>query len=132
MNRAQRRANKKSLPTMQKKMTHEQRVNALLRNGISPADLDNAYRDGQMVGRRDGIDFAYKMCYASVCLALSDLHGFGRKRCREVLNCMERHIIDKLTGEEACDEVFQRMGLTIDFGDPSGMACDDIVAKGGL
>lgn len=83
MNRAQRRAAKKQQPKW-KSMTHDQKIGALLKNGITPKDLDSAYEDG----RTAGINGTYQICFAAVCLALNDIHGFGGKRCHRVLEKM--------------------------------------------
>lgn len=121
MNRAQRRAAQKQQPKWQR-MSHDQKVAALLKNGITPKDLDKAFEDG----RQAGIEGTYKICFAAVCLALSDLHGFGGKRCQRVLEKMQRYIIDSLTSAEAVADVYKRMGLTLDFGDPeSWVAWED-------
>ena len=113
MNRAQRRAAKKQQPKW-KSMTHDQKIGALLKNGITPKDLDSAYEDG----RTAGINGTYQICFAAVCLALNDLHGFGGKRCHRVLEKMQRYIVDCFTSADAVQAVYKRMGLKLDFGDP--------------
>lgn len=116
MNRAQRRAAKKQQPKWQR-MTHDQKLAALVKNGITQKDLDSAYEDG----RTAGINGTYQICFAAVCLALADLHGFGRKRCRDVMEQMQRHVIDTLNSAEAVQAVYKRLGLTLDFGDPENL-----------
>ena len=69
-NRAQRRAAKKQQPRWQK-LSHDQRLAALVKNGITPKDLEKAYSDGRL----DGINGTYKICFAAACLALADLQG---------------------------------------------------------
>lgn len=56
-----------------------------------------------------------KSCYAAICLALHELYGFGRKRCLDTLNCVDAKLIDTLTSAEAIDEVWEKIGLQIDF-----------------
>ena len=116
-NRAQRRAEKKKQPKWQK-LTKDQKINALLKNGITPQDLEKSFNDGYERGRMDGIDGTYKICFAAACLALSDTNGFGAKRCHMVMEKMQEYIVDSLTSQEAVFAVFERMGLTLDFGDP--------------
>lgn len=125
MNRAQRRAEKKKQPSMMKRLTKEQQMNALLRNGITPSDLDKAYEDGFEQGRKAGLDGTYKICFAATCLALNDLHKFGAKRCCDVLCKMQEYIINTLCSPEAVQAVYKRMGLTLDFGDPQCVAWED-------
>lgn len=111
-NRAQRRAAQKQQPKWQK-MTKEQRINALMKNGITPKDLEREYESGRLAG----IDGTYKICFAAACLALQELHGFGRKRCYDVMEAMQRYVIGTLCSAETIDQVYRQMGLTLDFGD---------------
>lgn len=113
MNRAQRRAAKKQQPKWQR-MTHDQKLAALVKNGITQKDLDSAYEDGCTAG----INGTYQICFAAVCLALNDIHGFGGKRCHRVLEKMQRYIVDCFTSADAVQAVYKRMGLKLDFGDP--------------
>lgn len=108
-----------------KRLTKEQQINALLRNGIAPADLEKAYDDGFEEGRKIGLDGTYKICFAAVCLALNDLHQFGAKRCCDVLCKMQDYIIDTLCSPEATQAVYDRMGLELDFGDPKWITLED-------
>lgn len=59
-----------------------------------------------------------KSCYAAICLALHELHGFGKKRCRDVLNCVDAKLLETLTSAEAIDEVWRTIGLEINFSEP--------------
>lgn len=95
-------------------MTHDQKLAALVKNGITQKDLDSAYEDG----RTAGINGTYQICFAAVCLALNDIHGFGGKRCHRVLEKMQRYIVDCFTSADAVQAVYKRMGLKLDFGDP--------------
>ena len=107
MNREQRRAQKKAQRGQPKpkqpqylRMTKEQRMDALVKNGITIKDLEENYN---------------KTCYAAVCLALNELHGFGMKRCKDVLNLVDEKILFSLTSMETIEEVWQKIGLQIDF-----------------
>lgn len=116
-NRAQRRAQKKAKPSYQR-LTPQQQAARMMKQGISPKDLDKAFDDGFEQGRKVGLEGTYKICFAAVCLALNDAHKFGAGRCLRVLRKMQEYIIDTLTSAEAVHAVYKRMGLTIDFGDP--------------
>ena len=120
MNRAQRRANKPSKPSGYHRMTKEQRMEALVKNGITPSDLEKAFEDGRRECLKVASDHIMKTAYAAICLALHDLYGFGQKRCMDVLVAVDRYICNTFTGTEAVEEVFDRIGLLIDFKDPDG------------
>ena len=89
-----------------------QRIN---RNGITVEDMkraeERAYADGVNVG----IENTMRTCYAAICMALKDLHGFGSDECKDVLNCVDERITMSLTSEEAIREVWDEMGLAIEF-----------------
>mgnify|MGYP003305624409 CR=1 FL=1 len=112
-NRAHRRAERKQKPKWEK-MTQDQLMKHLTKNGITLQDLENNYQQGLHAG----IDGTYQICFAAVCLALNDLHGFGSLRCHRVCERMQHYIINSLTTADAVREVYKRMKLTFDFNNP--------------
>lgn len=122
MNREQRRAQKKAQRGQPKpkqpqylRMTKEQRMDALVKNGITIKDLEENYNKGHEAGFAVASGPVIKTCYAAVCLALNELHGFGMKRCKDVLNLVDEKILFSLTSMETIEEVWQKIGLQIDF-----------------
>lgn len=98
-------------------MTLEQRKDALVRNGITPEDLKRSYENGYKHGFTDACPSTFKTVYAAVCLVLNKMHGFGMKRCRDVLNAVDACVIDQMTSSEAIEAVYEKIGLVIDFGE---------------
>lgn len=117
MNRQQRRAQKKEKVPAYHRLTIEERKEKLMRNGITPEDLTRAYENGYNHGFSDACPSTFKSIYAAVCLVLNEKHGFGRKRCRDVLNAVDTCVIDQLTSTEAIDAVYEKIGLELDFGE---------------
>lgn len=122
MNREQRRAQKKAQRGQPKpkqpqylRMTKEQRMDALVKNGITIKDLEENYNKGYEAGFAVASGPVIKTCYAAVCLALNELHGFGMKRCKDVLNLVDEKILFSLTSMETIEEVWQKISLQIDF-----------------
>ena len=122
MNREQRRAQKKAQRGQPKpkqpqylRMTKEQRMDALVKNGITIKDLEENYNKGYEAGFAVASGPVIKTCYAAVCLALNELHGFGMKRCKDVLNLVDEKILFSITSMEAIEDVWQKIGLQIDF-----------------
>lgn len=122
MNREHRRAQKKAQRGQPKpkqpqylRMTKEQRMDALVKNGITIKDLEENYNKGYEAGFAVASGPVIKTCYAAVCLALNELHGFGMKRCKDVLNLVDEKILFSLTSMETIEEVWQKIGLQIDF-----------------
>jgi len=90
----------------------------LSKNGITPEDLEKEFEKGYTRGFREAAEPVIRSCFAAVCLALNDLHKFGSRRCADVLRAVDQHMERTLTSEEIIDEVWERMGLKLDFKDP--------------
>ena len=87
----------------------------LSQQGISPKDLKAEYDRGFDEGFMAAAEPITKGCYAAVCLALRELHGFGSKRCMAVLRHIDEHLVYTMDGQEMADRVLDEMGLTIMF-----------------
>ena len=85
------------------------------KNGITLEDVKRAEEKSYAQGMQAGIENTMKTCYAAICLALNELHGFGTKRCKDVLNAVDEKVVMTLTSDEVIQEVFDRMGLVIRF-----------------
>lgn len=90
----------------------------LSQNGITPQDLEKEFDTGYAEGFRAAAQPVTRGAYAAVCLALKELHGFGTKRCAEVLRAMDKHMQYSLTSEELINEVWEKLGLELVWDDP--------------
>ena len=117
MNRQQRRAQQRATPGYLRG-SNEQKVKALLKNGITPKDLEEEYKRGFEAGFKAGAPATFKSIYAAVIMALHDLHGFGHDRCAKVLMAVDRHVVDSLTSQELVDEAWRKVGLYLNFDEP--------------
>lgn len=115
MNRQQHRAYQKSLPAY-KKMSKEARMNALVKNGITPDDLKKCREEGYQMG----VESAVIQCYAALCLALNETFGFGRERVLRALKAVDEKVIFAIDSAEMCEEVFARFGIRMDFSQGMG------------
>lgn len=117
-NRASRRSDKKKMSRYQR-MNPEQRERAMAKNGITQKDLDDAYNRGY----NDAVDITTNFClkdaYAAFLLAAHEEFGFGHARCKRLLYAADKKVVYSLSSEEAIDEVFKKLGLSINFYDPS-------------
>ncbi len=116
-NRAQRRAAQKNKPRWQK-MDSDQRINAMVRNGITPKDVDDAYAQGRKDALHAVSDYCMKDCYAGFLLAAHEVFGFGHERCLRLLRAADERICNSLASDEAIEEVFEKVGVKIDFYKP--------------
>lgn len=117
MNRRERRAQKKVKAPSYHRLTIEERQEKLMKNGITPEDLKRSYENGYRHGFAEASPATFKTIYAAVCLTLNEMHGFGMKRCRDVLNAVDACVVDQLTSAEAIEAVYKKIGLEIDFGE---------------
>lgn len=121
-NRADRRKAKKAsrgVPGYHR-LTADDRIAAMCKNGITPKDLEKEFERGRMDGFKTAAEPMLKTCYAAICLALNDVHGFGAKRCFDVLTAVDDYVANTLVSAEAIEEVLDRMGLELDFDSPEG------------
>lgn len=121
-NRAQRRAAAKQeryknlgarLPA-----TKEARLERLMQQGISPADLEREYKAGFEAGFKAAAESTIRCQYAATAMAAHELYRFGRKRCARLLNRMDYHVVNSLTSEDLINEAWDRIGLQITFSEP--------------
>lgn len=117
MNRAQRRAQQKATPAYLRG-TREQKVKALLKNGITPEDLEREYERGFKEGFKAAAPATFKAIYAAVCKALRKLYKFGRYRCSKVLMAVDDIVVNALTSEEIIEDVWEEIGLRLNFDEP--------------
>ena len=121
-NRADRRRKMREETGRSKKLvgeyTKQQRIDALLKNGISPKDLDEAYDRGHRDGFREAALPIIKTCYAAICAALHDEFKFGEERCYRALRAVDEKVLYALTHEELEEEVYAKTGLQILWDEP--------------
>lgn len=121
MNRAQRREMMRSQTgrsaDMLAQYSKAERIERLMAQGISPADLEKAYNDGFSQGYQRAAVPTVEACYAAICLALHDVYGFGQTRCIRALNAVDERITTMITSEEVRREALDRAGVDIQFGE---------------
>lgn len=109
------------------RMKDNEAFQRISRNGITLEDMHTAEDEAYKKGVNDGKDATMKTCFAAICLALNELHGFGKERCSRVLNATYDKMLFALTSQEAIDEVYDRIGLKISF---KSDITDDVVEVG--
>lgn len=110
-NRASRRKDMKALPRYKRTMSVQQRAAAIVKNGITPKDINEAYQRGVEDGTtRANESNSFTFC-AAIALALNDLYGFGKKRSTRAINLAAKYMIDSFTTIEIVEEAYKRVGL---------------------
>ena len=92
-------------------LTTQEKLQLLYRNGITAYDLKREFETGYGIARQEMM----KICYAAVCLALKEEMHFGRERIVRVLLNMDEKVTTVIDSEEIMDEVFDKIGIQIDF-----------------
>lgn len=96
-------------------MEENQRIKEIERNGITLEHMMQAEKTAYERGVEAGKNATFETCFAAVCLALQELHGFGRKRCKDVLNATYEKMTMALNSADAIQQVYDEMGLEIKF-----------------
>ena len=91
-----------------------QRIN---RNGITIEDLKNVEDQGRADGFRAGKEQTLIIAYAGFLLALHEVSGLDADKCLEVLRAADERIVYSLTSEDAIREVYEELGVTLNFGE---------------
>lgn len=119
MNRSQRRLRAKQKRYEQAKATlppgKAATMAALIRNGITPEDLEKEYKLGFEAGFREAAAPMVRSMYAAALLAAHEVYGFGKRRGVRLLNRIDHIITDVLTSEELIDKVYDDIGVDLDF-----------------
>lgn len=125
-NRADRRKALKAQPRWKRTMTPEQRKAALLKNGIRPEDVDEAYQRGYEEGSKNSTEFSsYALC-AAMGLAMNDLYGFGKKRVVRTLNLAAEYMLNSFTTREIMEQVYERIGMEFVDDPVSGKMVEEV------
>lgn len=74
---------------------------------------NEAYSKGIQAGKEATV----RTCFAAICMTLHEMHGFGKERCRKVLNDVYDKLTMALTSDDAIQEVYDKIGLEIHFSD---------------
>ena len=65
--------------------------------------------------RNQAVEYTFRCIYAAVLLAAHDEYGFGRTRAWRLLKRVSEIVCTALDSEEVIQEVWERMGLEINF-----------------
>lgn len=96
-----------------RKMSVDERVQQICRNGITLSDLKANFDDGYKQGRAHGMEWGYDSAWGSVMLALHREFGFGAQRLIRLANATARVQIECITSEEAFRKIVEETGLTL-------------------
>ena len=118
MNRQQRRRTTNSQPKRLRGKTQAEVLNALMKNGLTPEDIDRSFKEGFDAGFAAASPECTRTMFAAAALALREIYGFGADRCIKVLTAMNNHIINTLDSQDAIDRVFRDLKLEIQLNNP--------------
>ena len=101
------------------KQAEQQRKAAAI---LAPRDLEERKRllakamaDSEKEARNQAVEYCFHSIYAAVLLAAQEVYGFGHKRAWRLLKRADEIVCTALDSEEVIREVWERMGLEINF-----------------
>lgn len=115
---------KQSLRAMRRQAEREQRAEKqrqaaaiLATKGLEERKrlLAKAMADSEKEARNQAVEYCFHSIYAAVLLAAQEVYGFGHKRAWRLLKRADEIICTTLDSEEIIREVWERMGLEINF-----------------
>ena len=115
---------KQSLRAMRRQAEREQRAQKQRQAAaiLATRDLEERKRllakamaDSEKEARNQAVEYCFHSIYAAVLLAAQEVYGFGHKRAWRLLKRADEIICTALDSEEIIREVWERMGLEINF-----------------
>ena len=115
---------KQSLREMRRKAEREQRTEKQRQAAaiLATRDLEERKRllakamaDSEKEARNQAVEYCFHSIYAAVLLAAQEVYGFGHKRAWRLLKRVDEIVCTALSSEEVIREVWERMGLEINF-----------------
>lgn len=115
---------KQSLRALRRKAEREQRAEKQRQAAaiLATKDLEERKRllakamaDSEKEARNQAVEYCFHSIYAAVLLAAQEVYGFGHKRAWRLLKRADEIICTVLDSEEVIQEVWERMGLEINF-----------------
>lgn len=114
---------KQSLRAMRRQAEREQRAEKQRQAAIlATKDLEERKRllakamaNSEKEARNQAVEYCFHSIYAAVLLAAQEVYGFGHKRAWRLLKRVDEIVCTALSSEEVIQEVWERMGLEINF-----------------
>lgn len=115
---------KQSLREMRRKAEREQKAEKQRQAAaiLAARDLEERKRllakamaDSEKEARNQAVEYCFHSIYAAVLLAAQEVYGFGHKRAWRLLKRVDEIVCTALDSEEVIREVWERMGLEINF-----------------
>ena len=115
---------KQSLREMRRKAEREKKAEKLRQAAaiLATKDLEERKRllakamaDSEKEARNQAVEYCFHSIYAAVLLAAQEVYGFGHKRAWRLLKRADEIVCTALSSEEVIREVWERMGLEINF-----------------
>ena len=115
---------KQSLRAMRRQAEREQRAEKQRQAAaiLATRDLEERKRllakamaDSEKEARNQAVEYCFHSIYAAVLLAAQEVYGFGHKRAWRLLKRADEIICTVLDSKEIIREVWERMGLEINF-----------------
>ena len=102
----------------EKQAEHQRQAAAIL----APRDMEERRRllgktiaQCEEQARNQAVEYCFHSIYAAVLLAAQEVYGFGHKRAWRLLKRADEIVCTALSSEEVIREVWERMGLEINF-----------------
>lgn len=115
---------KQSLREMRRKAEREQKAEKQRQAAaiLAVRDLEERKRllakamaNSEKEARNQAVEYCFHSIYAAVLLAAQEVYGFGHKRAWRLLKRVDEIVCTALDSEEVIREVWERMGLEINF-----------------
>ena len=91
---------------------------AMMNTHVAAEAVRKAFDKGVDAGGKQITDNLGTVFTAAMCLALNEMHGFGRKRICEIMERMNTIMLETFTTRDAVQKVYKKLGLRFSDEDP--------------
>ena len=82
----------------------------LLKNGITPQDLDRAFLRGRQEAYEATAPAVQKVVYAAVMLVLSE-RGIGSDECFDIIHDVDEKVVTTISSDDIAQETLDKLGI---------------------
>lgn len=95
------------------KLTKNEVVDRIMRNGITQKDLEYSYNEGREKGFSDGVAAGMDSVYACILIALHREFGFGKERLTRLVHTVTQIQIEEISSYDALQTLAAETGVPL-------------------
>lgn len=96
-----------------RKLSQNDVVDRIQRNGITVKDLEYSYKEGYDTGKKEGVAVGMDSVYGSILIALHREFGFGAERLTRLVRAVTDIQIEEISSYSALETLMAETGVSL-------------------